>query len=119
MTTSDTRSRSVLPIPDLPRSGLVTYDAKDPDTAFPPIAPLRAPDGAPNVLIVLLDDVGFGASSAFGGPIATPTAERLAAEGLKYTRFHTTELCSPTRQALLTGRNHHSVGMGGITEIET
>jgi arylsulfatase A-like enzyme len=119
MPTSDARSRTVLPIPDLPRSGLVTYDAKDPDTAFPPIAPLRAPDGAPNVLIVLLDDVGFGASSAFGGPIATPTAERLAAEGLKYTRFHTTALCSPTRQALLTGRNHHSVGMGGITEIAT
>jgi arylsulfatase A-like enzyme len=119
MTTSDTRSRTVLPIPDLPRSGLVTYDAKDPDTAFPPIEPLHAPAGAPNVLIVLLDDVGFGASSAFGGPIATPTAERLAAEGLKYTRFHTTALCSPTRQALLTGRNHHSVGMGGITEIAT
>jgi arylsulfatase len=64
--------------------------------------------------VVLLDDVGFGASSA---PISTPTAERLAADGLKYTRFHTTALCSPTRQALLTGRNHHSVGMGGITEI--
>ena len=68
---------------------------------------------------MLLDDVGFGASSAFGGPCATPTAERLAADGLKYNRFHTTALCSPTRQALLTGRNHHSVGMGGITEIAT
>ena len=71
------------------------------------------------MLVVLLDDVGFGASSAFGGPCATPTAERLAANGLKYNRFHTTALCSPTRQALLTGRNHHSVGMGGITEIAT
>jgi arylsulfatase len=71
------------------------------------------------VLVVLIDDVGFGASSAFGGPINTPTAERLAAAGLKYNRFHTTALCSPTRQALLTGRNHHSVGMGGITEIAT
>ena len=71
------------------------------------------------MLIVLLDDVGFGASSAFGGPCATPTAERLAADGLKYNRFHTTALCSPTRQAMLTGRNHHSVGMGGITEIAT
>ncbi|MGD9890511.1 MAG: arylsulfatase [Dehalococcoidia bacterium] len=111
--------RSVLPIPDRPYAGLVTYDAKDPDTAFPPIEPLRPPAGAPNVLVVLLDDVGFGASSAFGGPIKTPTAERLAAGGLKYTRFHTTALCSPTRQALLTGRNHHSVGMGGITEIAT
>ena len=77
------------------------------------------PPGAPNVLVILLDDVGFGASSAFGGPCATPTAERLAANGLKYNRFHTTALCSPTRQALLTGRNHHSVGMGGITEIAT
>ena len=74
------------------------------------------PDGAPNVLIVLLDDVGFGASSAFGGPCQTPTAERLAAGGLRYNRFHTTALCAPTRQALLTGRNHHSVGMGSITE---
>ena len=69
--------------------------------------------------MVLLDDVGFGASSAFGGPCPTPTAERLAAGGLKYNRFHTTALCSPTRQALLTGRNHHAVGMGGITEIAT
>ena len=111
--------RDVLPIPDKPRAGLVTYDAKDPDTSFPPIEPLRPPEGAPNVLVILLDDVGFGASSAFGGPCSTPTAERLAANGLKYNRFHTTALCSPTRQALLTGRNHHSVGMGGITEIAT
>src|SRR5246127_1167794 len=80
---------------------------------------LRPPEGAPNVLIVLIDDVGFGASSAFGGPCHTPTAERLAAEGLKLTRFHTTALCSPTRQAMLTGRNHHSVGMGAITEMAT
>ena len=112
-------SRSSLPIPDRPRAGLVTYDAKDPDTSFPPIEPLRPPAGAPNVLVVLLDDVGFGASSAFGGPCSTPNAERLAARGLKYNRFHTTALCSPTRSALLTGRNHHAVGMGGITEIAT
>ena len=111
--------RDVLPMPDRPHEGLITYDAKDPDTSFPPIEPLRPPAGAPNVLIVLLDDAGFGSSSAFGGPCATPTAERLAANGLKYNRFHTTALCSPTRQALLTGRNHHSVGMGGITEIAT
>src|SRR5215211_6746099 len=109
--------RDVLPIPDVTPVGLTTYDAKDPDTVFPPIEPLRPPEGAPNVLIVLIDDVGFGASSAFGGPINTPNAERLAANGLKYNRFHTTALCSPTRQALLTGRNHHTVGMGGITEI--
>ena len=111
--------RDVLPIPDRPYEGLVTYDAKDPDTSFPPIEPLQPPDGAPNVLIVLLDDVGFGASSAFGGPCQTPTAERLAAGGLRYNRFHTTALCAPTRQALLTGRNHHSVGMGSITETAT
>jgi hypothetical protein len=78
-----------------------------------------APAGAPNVLIILLDDVGFGASSAFGGPCHTPTLEKLAAEGLRYNRFHTCALCAPTRQALLTGRNHHSVGMGAITEIAT
>ncbi len=113
----DERARTVLPMPDPARSGLITYDAKDPDTKYPPIVPLRPPKGAPNVLVILLDDVGFGASSAFGGPCRTPTAERLAANGLKFNRFHTTALCSPTRQALLTGRNHHSVGMGGITEI--
>ena len=119
MTPNGHLGREVLPTPDRAYAGLVTYDAKDPDTAFPPIAPLRPPAGAPNVLVVLLDDVGFGAGSAFGGPCAMPTAERLAADGLKYTRFHTTALCSPTRQALLTGRNHHTVGMGGITEIAT
>jgi arylsulfatase A-like enzyme len=111
--------REVLPIPDRKPVGLTTYDAKDPDTKFPPIRPLRPPAGAPNVLIILLDDVGFGASSAFGGPCRTPNAERLAAAGLKYTRFHTTALCSPTRAAMLSGRNHHAVGMGGITEIAT
>jgi arylsulfatase len=115
----DGTGREVLPIPDRPYTGLVTYDAKDPDTAFPPIEPLLPPAGAPNVLIVLLDDVGFGASSAFGGPCRTPTADRLAAGGLRYNRFHTTALCAPTRQALLTGRNHHSVGMGSITETAT
>lgn len=119
MSVGAARDRSVLPIPDQPYAGLVTYDAKDPDTSFPPIEPLRPPEGVPNVLIVLIDDVGFAASSAFGGPVNTPTGERLAANGLKYNRFHTTALCSPTRQAILTGRNHHAVGMGGITEIAT
>lgn len=112
-------SRAVLPIPDRPDFGLTTYDARDPDTHFPPIEPLLPPSGAPNVLIVLLDDIGFGASSAFGGPCRTPVAERLARGGLKYNRFHTTALCAPTRQALLTGRNHHSVAMGSITESAT
>jgi arylsulfatase A-like enzyme len=111
--------RDVLPIPDQPYQGTPPLDAKDPDATFPPIEPLRPPAGAPNVLIVLIDDAGFGSSSSFGGPCQTPTAERLAAEGLKFNRFHTTALCSPTRAALLSGRNHHSVGMGGITEIAT
>ena len=119
MSSQDTIQRSILPIPDKQYVGVTTYDAKDSDTKFPPITPLRPPKGAPNVLIVLLDDVGFAASSAFGGPINTPTAERLAKGGLKFNRFHTTALCSPTRQALLTGRNHHSVNMGGICEIAT
>ncbi|MGN6430206.1 MAG: arylsulfatase [Gaiellaceae bacterium] len=116
MTTS---KRTVLPIPDPPRPSCDVLDAKDPAAKFPPIEPLRPPEGAPNVLIVLLDDVGFGASSAFGGPCQTPTAERLAEGGLKFNRFHTTALCAPTRAALLTGRNHHAVGMGGITEVAT
>ena len=112
-------NRSVLPIPDRAHPGPAAYDAKDPQATFPPIAPMRPPEGAPNVVIALIDDCGFGASSAFGGPCSTPTAERLADKGLRYSRFHTTALCSPTRQALLTGRNHHSVGMGGITEMAT
>jgi arylsulfatase A-like enzyme len=111
--------RDVLPTPDTKHVGVTTYDAKDPNTKYPPITMLRPPAGAPNVLIVLLDDVGFGAASAFGGPCNTPVADRLASNGLKLNRFHTTALCSPTRQALLTGRNHHSVGMGGITELAT
>ncbi len=122
MSGSDARAslgRDILPIPDKQHVGVTTYDAKDPDTRFPPIEPIRPPKGAPNVLIVLLDDVGFGASSAFGGPVHMPTAEQLAKNGLKYNRFHTTALCSPTRAALLTGRNHHSVGMGSITELAT
>ena len=78
---TDRRGREILPIPDRSYPGLVTFDARSPDTAFPPIVPLRPPPVAPNVLVILLDDVGFGASSAFGGPINTPTAERLAAGG--------------------------------------
>jgi arylsulfatase len=113
------RGRDVLPIPDQPYVGATTYDAKDPDSTYPPIRPLRPPAGAPNVLVILLDDVGFGASSTFGGPCQTPTFDRLAAEGLRYTRFHTTALCAPSRAALLTGRNHHSVGFGVVTEMAT
>lgn len=112
-------SRAILPVPDQAHIGLTTYDAKDPDTKYPPIHDIRPPEGAPNVVVILLDDVGYGASSAFGGPCQTPTFEKLASGGLSYTRFHTTALCAPTRQALLTGRNHHSVAMGNITETAT
>src|SRR5882672_6592407 len=119
MSDQDIKDRSHLPMPTPARTGLITYDARDPDTKYPPIEQLRPPRDAPNVLIILIDDAGFGSASAFGGPCQTPNAERLAKGGLKYNRFHTTALCSPTRQALLTGRNHHSVGMGAITEMAT
>ena len=119
MAERDSRPREVLPIPDRPVPGLTTYAATDPDATFSPIERLRPPAGAPNVLIVLLDDVGFGASSAFGGRVRMPTAERLAGSGLKYSRFHTCAMCAPTRAALLSGRNHHSVGFGSITETAT
>ena len=111
------RRAAKLPIPQSKPSLVTPLDARD--ATAPPIRPLRAPEGAPNVVIVLIDDMGFGASSAYGGPCDMPIAERLAMNGLKYTRFHTTALCSPTRQALLTGRNHHSVNMAGISELAT
>ncbi|MFC7407045.1 sulfatase-like hydrolase/transferase [Georgenia alba] len=84
-----------------------------------PVRPVRPPEGAPHVLVILVDDMGFGASSPFGGPCRMPAAERLAGAGLRYNQFHVTALCSPSRQALLTGRNHHSVGMGVTTEMAT
>src|SRR5207244_13656731 len=97
--------RTVLPIPEptYPHTGV--FDARN--ARPPPRFEVKAPANAPNVLIVLIDDMGFGQSSAFGGPIHMPTVERLASEGLRYNQFHTTALCSPTRSALLTGRNHH------------
>jgi arylsulfatase len=112
--------REILPIP-VGRSQPVTaaMGIHQQEAPFTPVAPLRAPDGAPNVVVVLIDDMGFGASSAFGGPCEMPTAEKLSEEGLRYSRFHVTALCSPTRQALMTGRNHHSVGMGVTTEMST
>ena len=119
MTRQDKRHRSHLPMLNTTRPSFIAYDAKDPDHKTAPIEQLHPPEGAPNVLIVLIDDAGFGASTAFGGPCKTPNAERLAAGGLKFNRFHTTAICSATRQAMLTGRNHHSAGMAGITEIAT
>ena len=111
--------RGSLPVPDRRQAGPGDVRRQGPRHVVPTDPPLRPPPGAPNVLVILLDDVGFGASSAFGGPVHMPTAERLASQGLKYTRFHTTALCSPTRAALLSGRNHHTVGMGTITELAT
>ena len=87
MSSSD-RPRTVLPIPERRHVGLTTYDAKDPDTSYPPIESVRPPKGAPNVLVVMLDDAGFGSSSAFGGPCQRPTFERVAGEGLKFNRYH-------------------------------
>ena len=92
-----------------------TLDGSVPD--WNSIAPIPAPEGAPNVLLVLTDDAGFGNPSGFGGPISTPTLDRLGEGGLTYNRFHTTALCSPTRAALMTGRNHHAVGFGMIGEF--
>jgi arylsulfatase len=119
MSSDDKVQRQILPIPDQPYLGVRPLVATDPTAKFPPITQLRPPKGAPNVLIVMIDDVGFGASSAFGGPINTPTLDKLAKNGLRYTRFHTTALCSPTRAALLTGRNHHTVGFAVVSEIAT
>ena len=111
--------RHVLPEPEQPAGVVTALGIDEQSEPFEPVRPTAAPEGAPNVVVVVLDDLGFGSSSAFGGPCDMPTADRLAADGLRYTRFHVTALCSPTRQALMTGRNHHSVGMGGTTEMAT
>ncbi len=108
-------AQSILPRPDPPFNGKIELRPSESVKDFPPS--VSAPEGAPNVVIILTDDVGFGASSTFGGPISTPTFDRLAQAGLRYNNFHTTALCSPTRAALLTGRNHHSVATAGIMEI--
>jgi arylsulfatase A-like enzyme len=98
-----------------PFPGHIGITSHESTAAWP--EPHRAAEGAPNVLVVVLDDVGFAQLGCYGSDIATPTFDRLAAGGLRYSRFHTTALCSPTRAALLTGRNHHSVGMGTVPEI--
>jgi arylsulfatase len=109
--------RTVLPIPEPKIPHSTVLDARD--AKAPPRFQVTAPKGAPNVLIVLIDDMGFGQSSAFGGPVHMPNAEKLAKSGLRYNQFHTTALCSPTRAALLSGRNHHICNMGSITETAT
>ncbi|MDT0574670.1 arylsulfatase [Croceicoccus sp. F390] len=106
-----------LPRPDQPFDGKIAVAQQDATPAFS--SPVRAPSGAPNILLVLTDDVGFGAASTFGGPVPTPNLDRLATRGLLYNRFHTTAMCSPTRAALLTGRNHHAVGNGTVANLTT
>jgi hypothetical protein len=109
------RAQEMLPRPEPPFKGTIGRTYKD---SVPDKIPLiKAADGAPNVLLILIDDCGFGQWGTFGGQIPTPNLDRLAKVGLRYTRFHTTALCSPTRAALLTGRNHHSAGTGTITEL--
>jgi arylsulfatase A-like enzyme len=110
-------AQEVLPRPQQPFKGQIGPTVKDSTLDFP--QEVKAPKGAPNILLILTDDVGFGASSTFGGPIPTPTMDRLAQNGLRYTQFHTTALCSPTRAALLSGRNHHSNATGVIMELAT
>ncbi len=109
--------RTVLPIHEPAVTEIKELDARN--ATPPPRFDVKAPEGAPNVVIVLIDDIGFGASSAFGGPIQMPTLEKMAGNGLRYNRFHTTALCSPTRVALLTGRNHHVNNAGAIMELAT
>jgi arylsulfatase len=111
------RAQEVLPKPESPFKGHIGRTVKDSTPDFP--KGVEPPKGAPNVLLILTDDVGFGASSTFGGPIQTPNFDRIADSGLRYNQFHTTALCSPTRAALITGRNHHSVASGSITEFAT
>ena len=115
--TAQQPTQEVLPKPEPPFRGTVGRTVKGSKPDFP--KGVEAPKGAPNVLLILTDDVGFGATSPFGGPIQTPTFQKLANEGLRYNMFHTTALCSPTRAALITGRNHHSVASGVITEFAT
>jgi arylsulfatase A-like enzyme len=119
MSEAHPRQRTVLPISDPATPGASGVDVRAQSPPYEPAPAVRPPEGAPNVVVVLLDDMGFAAASPFGGPCEMPVAQRLAADGLRYTRFHTTGICSPTRAALLTGRNHHSVGMGYVTEMTT
>src|SRR5215475_342143 len=108
---------AILPAPEPAFGGVIGRKVSESKPDYPPT--LAAPKGAPNVLLILTDDTGFGAASTFGGPIPTPNLERVYKQGLCYNQFHTTALCSPTRAALLTGRNHHSVGYGNISEFAT
>lgn len=114
----DTLDRTSLPIVPPVTDPITVLDARDAPPPPPPFQ-IKAPAGAPNVVVVMLDDIGFGTAAPFGGPIATPTMSRLADNGLRFNQFHTTALCSPTRVALLCGRNHHSANAGSVMEIAT
>lgn len=109
--------RTVLPIQPPPPTVVTEMDARD--ATKPERFEIKPPEGSPNVVIVLIDDIGFGATEPFGGSIETPTFDRLADEGLRFNHFHTTALCSPTRAALLSGRNHHEVNVGSVMEVAT
>ena len=110
-------AQEVLPKPEPPFGGKIGPTYKESREDYP--QPIKAPAGAPNVVVILIDDLGFGQPGTFGGPVPTPNLDRLAAGGLRYNQFHTTGICSPTRAALLTGRNHHQVATGTITELST
>ena len=99
-----------------PFKGTINVDIRDSEPDWSPFEPPKAPDGAPNVVYIVLDDVGFSAMSCYGGPIETPNIDRIVDQGVRYTQFHTTALCSPTRSCLLTGRNHTRNSMACITE---
>lgn len=117
VTALPTLAQSVLPRPAEPFAGTIGTTYADSTPAFH--APVTPPAGAPNVVVIMTDDVGFGAASTFGGPIPTPHLDQLAAQGLSYNHFHTTAMCSPTRASLLTGRNHHAVGNGIVANLST
>ena len=114
-----TVERTVLPPPTPEFKGKIGQTYKDSTPDFSPALPLAAPQGAPNIVVIVLDDAGFGQIGADGGPIETPNVDKLAKSGLEYTNFHTTALCSPSRGALLTGRDHHLIGLSAITEAAT
>lgn len=111
---ADGLDRNVLPIRP-PLKAQIADEAANSQPA--PLGPVRAPAGAPNIVLIMMDDVGFSAASTFGGPTPTPSLDRLAARGLRYNNFHTTAICSPTRASLLTGRNHHAVGQGHLVDL--
>ncbi len=115
MTAAGGLDRTVLPIAEHDYPPITELDARNAEAPAP--FSVEPPEGAPNVVVVLIDDIGFGTASMFGGPIQTPTLDRLAQGGLRYNQFHTTALCSPTRMAILTGRNHHSANAGSVMEV--